>query len=293
MKHFSKKDLELAVQQSKTFNEVPRKLGYGKGYGIVKKIKRLILEYNLDYTHFDPFWHAHKRELPRIEKICSVCKNQFEVLKGSAREKQYCSLNCSNSVNLGERRSTETNRKVSLKLSKPPLEKECEYCHKNFTTKKSHLRFCSGSCSSKRMWQDNEYRKNHVEKTKERVKNKEFGWTARTDLSFPEKIYKEFFEKNGFANRFQINHLIPRKEGCYFLDFYFPEIKLDVEIDGQQHERLDRKESDANRDAFLRAKGIKVVRIKWKSISKEEGKEFLKNQQDELLKLLTLDSLDR
>jgi very-short-patch-repair endonuclease len=122
------------------------------------------------------------------------------------------------------------------------------------------------------------------------IENREFGWTARKDLSFPEKIYKEFFEKNGFENQFEMNYLIYRKEGCYFLDFYFPEMKLDIEIDGQQHERLDRKTSDIKRDSYLKEKGIKVVRIKWKSISKEEGKEYLKNQQNQLLKILTLDN---
>ncbi len=47
--------------------------------------------------------------------------------------------------------------------------------------------------------------------------------------------------------------------GPYFLDFYCPEAKLCVEVDGEQHEL--RKEKDIRRDAVLREAGIETMRL--------------------------------
>lgn len=46
----------------------------------------------------------------------------------------------------------------------------------------------------------------------------------------------------------------------YFLDFFFPDMLLAVEIDGSSH--AERKEYDRRRDADFRLIGIKTVRIK-------------------------------
>ncbi|HPF24479.1 MAG TPA: endonuclease domain-containing protein [Hyphomonas sp.] len=45
--------------------------------------------------------------------------------------------------------------------------------------------------------------------------------------------------------------------GPYFLDYYCPELKLAVEIDGDLHDVA----RDARRDVFLSGKGIRVLRI--------------------------------
>lgn len=49
--------------------------------------------------------------------------------------------------------------------------------------------------------------------------------------------------------------------GFYILDFYCPEIKLCIELDGKHHEENDAKEYDKNRDEFLKSLGIKTVRF--------------------------------
>ena len=45
----------------------------------------------------------------------------------------------------------------------------------------------------------------------------------------------------------------------YVLDFYCAEAKLCIELDGSQH--AEAMERDARRDAFLAARGIRVIRI--------------------------------
>ena len=47
--------------------------------------------------------------------------------------------------------------------------------------------------------------------------------------------------------------------GQYFLDFYCPEAKLCVEVDGVMH--LAHVERDANRDQVLLSHGIQTLRI--------------------------------
>ncbi len=48
--------------------------------------------------------------------------------------------------------------------------------------------------------------------------------------------------------------------------------ELDLEIDGKQHEYEERKNSDIERDIFLRSQNIAVYRIKWNCINNEERK---------------------
>ena len=49
--------------------------------------------------------------------------------------------------------------------------------------------------------------------------------------------------------------------GSYVLDFYCPQAKLAIEIDGLSHDMGSRPERDERRDAWLLQQGVKVVRI--------------------------------
>ena len=49
--------------------------------------------------------------------------------------------------------------------------------------------------------------------------------------------------------------------GRYDLDFYCDRAKLCVEVDGEAHNRGDRPQRDARRDAWLTANGILTLRI--------------------------------
>jgi very-short-patch-repair endonuclease len=49
--------------------------------------------------------------------------------------------------------------------------------------------------------------------------------------------------------------------GPYVLDFYCPAAKLAVEVDGFVHDTADHPQRDERRDAYLRSKGIEVIRV--------------------------------
>ena len=49
--------------------------------------------------------------------------------------------------------------------------------------------------------------------------------------------------------------------GSYILDFYCPELKLAIEVDGRQHKTPDMIDYDDKRSATLRRDGIHTLRI--------------------------------
>lgn len=49
--------------------------------------------------------------------------------------------------------------------------------------------------------------------------------------------------------------------GSYVVDFYCPQLKLAIEVDGESHYTREGEEHDKKRDAFIRDKGIEIIRI--------------------------------
>ena len=48
--------------------------------------------------------------------------------------------------------------------------------------------------------------------------------------------------------------------GNYIVDFYIAEARLVIELDGSQHYEEKGKQADAQRDAYLRSRGLTVLR---------------------------------
>ncbi|HEV3485983.1 MAG TPA: endonuclease domain-containing protein [Vicinamibacterales bacterium] len=68
---------------------------------------------------------------------------------------------------------------------------------------------------------------------------------------------------NGFKFRRQV------AIGRYVLDFYCPQLKLAIELDGHQHETPWMAEYDGDRSAYLRVRGIEIVRIPNELLAKD------------------------
>lgn len=56
--------------------------------------------------------------------------------------------------------------------------------------------------------------------------------------------------------------------GPYVLDFYCAKARLAIEIDGISHDMGDRPERDMRRDAWLRKRGVTVLRIRAAELTK-------------------------
>jgi very-short-patch-repair endonuclease len=78
----------------------------------------------------------------------------------------------------------------------------------------------------------------------------------RMQMTPPEIALWMVLRTNEVGLRFRRQH----PAGRYVLDFYCARAKLVVEIDGEAHERGDRRARDMIRDAWLADQGVRVLR---------------------------------
>jgi very-short-patch-repair endonuclease len=79
--------------------------------------------------------------------------------------------------------------------------------------------------------------------------------------SWAERLMWSWLRDHRFADyKFRRQHPI----GPHVLDFFCNEAKLDIEVDGFQHGAQHHMVADAERDAFLKSQGIRVLRF-WSS----------------------------
>lgn len=78
--------------------------------------------------------------------------------------------------------------------------------------------------------------------------------------SYPEKFFTQVI-KNEFSDH---NYIREYSLGIYSLDFAWPEKKLCIEIDGEQHNRYkEYKERDERKNILIKKLGWKILRIEW------------------------------
>ena len=83
-----------------------------------------------------------------------------------------------------------------------------------------------------------------------------FARQLRREQTKAEKIVWELIRKRKFRGlKFRRQHVI---EG-FVLDFYCPEIKLGIEVDGSVH--MKRRDYDKLRQEVIESEGIRIVRI--------------------------------
>ncbi len=87
----------------------------------------------------------------------------------------------------------------------------------------------------------------------------------------------------GFLRNAPVKFRRQRPAGWYILDFYCPEKKLVIEVDGAQHYTPEGREYDAIRTAYLESCGLKVVRF-----NNREVMTNLAGVTDKILKVLSI-----
>ena len=231
--------------------------------------------------------------------LCLCCKKP---LKYEKKNTKFCSQSCSATFNNKKRVVSEKQKiKTSLALINKSrihyyeklqdYKRICLHCNEEFVVKRKENRrlsaqkYCSKECASLGM------RLNVSKSQKELVrKGLHKGWQSRNVLSYPEKFFMNVLKNNNLE--YKHNFIVNKRDlglddvSNYFLDFYFEDKKIDLEIDGKQHSYEVRKESDEIRDSNLSKIGIQVYRIKWKSINKKEGRDYIKNEIDKFIKII-------
>ncbi len=83
----------------------------------------------------------------------------------------------------------------------------------------------------------------------------------RKNETWAEKLMWRWLRDRRFSSyKFRRQHAI----GAYSLDFFCEEAELAIELDGRQHGFPDQQTHDAEREKFLKSRGIKTLRF-WNS----------------------------
>jgi len=91
-------------------------------------------------------------------------------------------------------------------------------------------------------------------------------------MTYCEKIVWLHLRKRQLGYRFLRQYSVDQ----FVIDFYCPELKLAVEIDGNVHEIPEQKEYDIARQNYIEEFGIGFIRIKMKSYLAIQIKRFKK-----------------
>lgn len=207
---------------------------------------------------------VNTKRLP--ERVCQWCGKEYPRKIGNPK---FCSRKCygdsKKGVSTGAHKP-ETIAKIRDDLrsrSTSIFPRSCKRCGKIIERPTHRQVYCSNSCSAKANW-DNPWLKAEM-LLKHSINHA--GWSTRKKgtESFPEKFWRQRLEKEIFT--FTQERMVKKKvlglkrNGNYFLDFFFPELNVNLEVDGRQHD--ERKESDAIRDEALTRYGVTVIRYRW------------------------------
>jgi very-short-patch-repair endonuclease len=139
-------------------------------------------------------------------------------------------------------------------------------------------------------------------KKKSFMEGKSKGWfhinSDKNRRSYPEKFFIKVFDDNDIFNKYTIEEKFTY--GKYTIDFLIVELKLIIEIDGQQHFRTEEAiNHDKIRDIYFLNEGFKIYRIKWLDVCKDAKGEinqlidFINNIDNEIIRRYSLEDFEK
>lgn len=226
----------------------------------------------------------NEKEWFKIQK-CEKCGEEYKRAKRCSIKKTFICKKCKNEIikklkqnSISQRNIKEKKTVFKIKIPKTLVKPcSCSKCNKPINKTKSGLcRKCFELTP--------ELVKQRTDKVaiilKQQVLNGTHkGWVSRdkVNISYPEKFFMQVLQNNN------ISYIHELRVDKYFIDFAIEHKMIALEIDGKQHEWKERKEKDQEKDKKLTECGWKVYRIKWKSINKEEGKQYIKSEIENFL----------
>ncbi|MGL5598435.1 MAG: endonuclease domain-containing protein [Aeromonas sp.] len=96
-------------------------------------------------------------------------------------------------------------------------------------------------------------------------KNKALRQQLRRNMTMPEQRLWQRIRNEQLGVKFRRQHGI----GNYIADFYCPSHKLVIEVDGDSHFTEQGRDSDLQRDQFMHALGLRVLRFTNQQIMQE------------------------
>jgi very-short-patch-repair endonuclease len=108
----------------------------------------------------------------------------------------------------------------------------------------------------------------HYNKKSEQEKRRRL----RKNMTYCEKIVWSNLRKRQLGYRFLRQYSVDH----FVIDFYSPELKLAVEVDGESHNNPEQIEYDIKRQKYLEEFNIKFVRIKDEELLGNPNQAFMK-----------------
>jgi very-short-patch-repair endonuclease len=216
-------------------------------------------------------------------KKCECCDIDLDWFM---RKNKFCSHSCSAQSSNSKRapRTEESRKKTSESMKivnlKPGYVKRahiktvskisfCEVC--GILIRNKHRKTCSDPCKSKHL------SKKSSERLSDMVYRQQHNY-GRKHVSYLEKSFIEWLNQRSIYYFHEPSFKNYHTNKTYFPDFYFPQFKLIIELDGTQHNKT--QDQDQKRDRYIQTQyGIRVVRLTHKDYVK-------KLRYDEICELL-------
>jgi very-short-patch-repair endonuclease len=195
------------------------------------------------------------------------CKQCDAFLTYEQRHNKFCSTSCSASFYNKDRKGVVIGESVKQKISAsvqkfnnenpyPQYSKISFCCVCNSVIRNKIVKTCSPECKSALL-------SNNMT---ERIKQNRRSNYRRDKRSYLEESFETWLLNNNISLKYETEYTIKNHitQKWYFVDFYFPEINLIVELDGKQHEKPKHKEADKLRDEYITTNlNLNVFRISY------------------------------
>lgn len=244
-----------------------------------KEFTQIVSDYNIQKGKYKRFCspscansRVSRKGKTKISK-CIGCGKNIEIRLNTANKYIIC-----NACKQGESNKIHESDIEKLYANK---QKICIICGKKFLPNLTDSgRFSKNKCCSEECTKIHRINNGHKAYESAKLKGIHKPWQSRNIISYPEKFWTGVLDNNGIK---YIKELFFDKK--YFLDFYIEKnnYKVDLEIDGGQHNNEDHIEHDRIRDDYLKSHNIIVYRISWNNINTNSGKEEMKFKIDKFI----------
>jgi hypothetical protein len=216
-----------------------------------------------------------KKKMIRWEKEnikeCIICKSKLEF-----PQKKTCSDECYKKYrsNANKRPMTEQRRKnIKDAVSNyykdiPKKAKKCKNCNKELPIGFQES-YCNDTCVSEAKTKTSKKLSNSLKKAFQEGRHLGNEYRNRKNKSFLERSFIDYLGRYFPEVEYEFNKIIRITDENnnfirnYFIDFYFPNQNIGIELDGIQHEQS--KEYDTNRDIIIeKTYNIPIIRISYK-----------------------------
>ena len=199
--------------------------------------------------------------------MCPYCNKKYNSKNAWCSHKGKCKLNSNYAEKLKKPKKPRSDKGK-------PLSEE----HKDKIKKGVQRAISEGKKYDGSFWRGKKHTEEEKKKISEGMKKaikegRATGWHKRKagSQSYPEK-WMSIVIKNEFNDK---NYQDELHVGKYRLDFAWPHKMRYIEIDGRQHEDIERKESDIKKDAFCKSLGWTGMRVSWSYICQNTQKAIL------------------